>query len=235
VNYFGHAWVAAWFSGKSPFVFGAMLPDFANILGVAIPTSRHPELEAGIRLHHETDRVFHDAKTFRELELGALATLGAAGLPKGARRALAHVGVEFLIDAELDRHAPSWGGYAAALRFGASVSCSSELCWRDVDMNEPLAVLCQRLAMSERPSLHRRLATRLVQTLASRPRLALEPDHVPLVEAWLGECQPLVAARLPSLLVELARGLGAPYAERAIFHERSWTSSRIAALAASPS
>ena len=64
MNFFGHAWVAAWFSGNEPFILGAMLPDLANVLRAPPPSSRHAELSAGIRMHHETDRVFPHAYTF---------------------------------------------------------------------------------------------------------------------------------------------------------------------------
>ena len=213
MNFFGHAWVAGWFSQREPFILGSMLPDFANVLGVSPPASRHAELSAGIELHHATDRVFHDTEAFGALEHGAREALGNAGLRKGARRALAHIGVEFLIDAELGRRSPEWAGYARALDYGSSGACGSELSWRgsDTSASERLASLCSRLAsVAREPADTRVLARRLVATLASRPRLALIPAEVPLVEAWLGECRPEVQARLPDLLAQLARELDAP-------------------------
>jgi hypothetical protein len=210
MNFFGHAWVAGWFSEQAPFILGAMLPDFASALGVAEPTSRHPELHAGIRLHHQTDRVFHQAAVFRELEQDGRAWLSKAGVAKGSRRALAHVGVEYLIDAELERHSPHWQGYAQALHFAGSAVCRDELQWGDAGVGERLTTLCQRIGASTRDTGTRRLASRLVATLASRARLALSSDDAPHVEPWLSECRPKVAALLPSLLDELTRELGAP-------------------------
>jgi hypothetical protein len=210
MNFFGHAWVAGWFSERAPFILGAMLPDFASALGVAAPTSRHPELEAGIRLHHQTDRAFHQAAAFRELEQGGRAWLSEAGVAKGSRRALAHVGVEFLIDAELSRRSPTWQGYDVALRFADSTACHDELHWGDASASERLTALCQRLAAASRDTDSRRLASRLAATLAGRARLALSSDDARRVEPWLVECRPKVAALLPSLLAELTRELGAP-------------------------
>jgi acyl carrier protein phosphodiesterase len=212
MNFFGHAWVAGWFSEQAPFILGSMLPDFASALRVAPPTSHHPELEAGIVLHHRTDRVFHETAAFRELEHAARASLSELGVPNGARRALAHVGVEFLIDAELELGAPAWQGYDVALRFGSSAACREELHWTDADMGEQLASLCQRLAAGSRRADSRRLACRLVATLAGRPRLALEPGDVAHVEPWLIDRRPHVIALLPSLLAELTTELGAPRA-----------------------
>src|SRR4029453_12839315 len=104
-----------------------------------------PELEAGIRLHHQTDRVFHETGAFRELEQDARSSLSEAGVAKGARRALAHVGIEFLIDAELERRAPAWQGYDLALRFGSTAACRQALRWAGADVGPRLTTLCQHL------------------------------------------------------------------------------------------
>lgn len=210
MNFFGHAWVAGWFSEQPSFILGAMLPDFASALRVAAPTSRNPELDGGIRLHHQTDRVFHGSAAFSELEGSARVALSEAGLPKGARRALAHVGVELLIDEQLSSRAPAWRGYDLALRFGSSTACRAELAWSTAHLSDHFASFCQRLALSSRPASSARLAARLVAALAGRPRLALQPDDEARVEPWLERCRPHVVALMPGLLAELTRELGAP-------------------------
>jgi hypothetical protein len=238
MNSFGHAWVAAWFCVDSaarvdsePFLLGSMLPDLASALRTAVPGSRHTELAAGIRLHHETDRVFHATSTFQALEHQARLGLSAAGLSKGPRRALAHVGIEFLIDDELgpsDERCAVIACYAAALRFGAGSACRPLLHWRNTIDAERFAQLCRRLAshaeaslaeaavaQAARPSSRdadRRLAARLVACLAGRPRLELQPREEAALEPWLAACRPAVAAATPTLLSELADGLGAPVA-----------------------
>ncbi|MEY4548632.1 MAG: hypothetical protein RL685_4827 [Pseudomonadota bacterium] len=212
VNFFGHAWVAAWFSASEAFALGAMLPDFASVLGVAPPTSSDPELSAGIDLHHQTDHVFHETHVFQGLEQRARSALAGVGVSKGARRALAHVGVEFLIDAELVRRAPGWRGFTLALRYGSSERCGAELTWRQRapgDTSQRLSRLCSRLAAAEPSSEPTRIASRLVAALSSRPRLRLQAEEVPFVEAWLEECAPEVQGSLDELLAELAHGLGA--------------------------
>jgi hypothetical protein len=235
MNFFGHAWVAAWFSNSEPFLLGAMLPDLASALRTAVPGSRHAELAAGIRLHHATDRVFHATATFQSLEHRARVGLSAAGLSKGPRRALAHIGVEFLIDDELgpssERRAVI-GAYAAALRFGAHSACRPLLHWSNALDADRFAHLCHRFAAhadaahaeaahtpaaqtpaapaSPRHDADRRLAARLIACLAGRPRLELQPREEAALEPWLAACRPAVAAATPSLLSELAGGLDAP-------------------------
>jgi hypothetical protein len=187
-----------------------MLPDFASVLGVAPPTSRHAELSAGIELHHQTDRAFHQTAVFQGLEQRARGALAGAGVSKGARRALAHVGVELLIDAELVRRAPGWAGFAEALRFGSSAGCGEVLDWRPRtpgDASERLARLCSRLAGVEPPSDVARIAARLVAALSARPRLSLRAEEEPVVQAWLADCAPEVAASLEQLLHQIRSGL----------------------------
>jgi hypothetical protein len=208
MNFFGHAWVAGWFSQQEPFVLGAMLPDLTSLLRLPAPASRHPGLSAGIRLHHDTDRAFHQSRVFAGLEQRARATLAALGLPKGPRRALAHVGVEFLIDEELAQSAPSWSGYTSALQFGGSEPGRSALAWGSAEGEQRFAALCRRLTTlahvrADIPAL----IPRLFATLAGRPRLELEPEHAPLVSTWLGEAAPQVSVGLPELLGELEAAL----------------------------
>ena len=189
-------------------MLGAMLPDLANLLRLPEPASRHPSLSAGIRLHHETDRVFHQSRVFASLEQGARGTLAALGLPKGPRRALAHVGIEFLIDEELAQKAPSWTGYTSALRFGGSAAGRSALAWADAQAEQRFTALCQRLTRlahvrADIPALLARLSA----TLADRPRLKLSDEHAPLVSSWLVEALPQVALGMPELLAELQAAL----------------------------
>jgi hypothetical protein len=233
MNFFGHAWVAAWFSDSEPFLLGSMLPDLASALRGAVPRSPDAAVSAGIRLHHETDRVFHAAPTFQSLEHRARCALVSAGVSKGPRRALAHIGIEFLIDDELgpgDARSAVITQYAAALRFGASAACRPVLHWSNAADADRFAGLCRRLAAhaeaahaqargggktpTERDA-DRRLAARLVACLAGRPRLELRLQEEVVLEPWLAACRPAVAAATPCLLRELARGLEAPAARLA--------------------
>jgi hypothetical protein len=211
MNFYGHAWVAGWFSEREPFILGSMLPDFASMLRVAAPVSRTVELSAGIRLHHRTDVVFHQATAFCTLEREARRALEVAGVTKGARRALAHVGVEFLIDEQLGERAPGWAGYVRALHFGGSEACSSALDWTLAGSGERFGALCRRLVgAANRSAGDEVLAARLVASLAGRPRLELSAAEAELLVPWLAECRPRVASLMPELLAELARELDAP-------------------------
>ena len=75
MNFFGHATVASWVSNAPAVVLGAMLPDFATMIRARPPTAKQPELWRGVRLHHDTDAVFHDHPVFRELCADAVAAL----------------------------------------------------------------------------------------------------------------------------------------------------------------
>ncbi|HTV23386.1 MAG TPA: hypothetical protein VMG12_32075 [Polyangiaceae bacterium] len=232
MNSFGHAWVAAWFSVRAPFLLGSILPDLASALRTSVPRALEPELAAGIQLHHDTDRVFHTTGAFQSLEHHARTRLADAGLSKGPRRALAHIGIEFLIDDELGRdddalsqaatRPAAVARYAAALRFGASPSCRSLLHWSNAADADRFALLCHRLgniavpANSARPAdADRRLSSRLIACLSGRPRLELQPHETLAIEPWLADCRPHVAAITPSLLAELAQALEAPSLEAA--------------------
>jgi hypothetical protein len=208
MNFFGHAWIASWFSQQEPFVLGAMLPDLANMLRLPAPSTEHPELVAGVSLHHETDRAFHASQAFTGLERGALAALSALGFPKGARRALAHVGVEFLIDEQLALETPAWSGFHTALEFGGSPASRGLLSWGSEEHEQRFALLCRRLAaLSHGRDGIPALVKRLFGTLAGRPRLALGSEYAPHLAAWLTAATPLVSQRLPELLAELEQAL----------------------------
>jgi hypothetical protein len=208
MNFFGHAWIAGWFSQQEPFVLGAMLPDLANMLRLPAPATEHPALAAGIDLHHETDRAFHASQAFTGLERGALSALAALGFPKGPRRALAHVGVEFLIDEQLAHRAPGWSGYQLALEFGGSAASQGLLAWGSEQEEQRFALLCRRLAaLSHARDGIPALVKRLFGTLAGRPRLALGAEYAPHLAAWLTASTPLVSQRLPGLLAELEQAL----------------------------
>jgi hypothetical protein len=208
MNFFGHAWIAGWFSQQEPFVLGSMLPDLANMLRLPAPSTEHPDLAAGIGFHHETDRAFHASRAFTELERGALSALSGLGFPKGARRALAHVGVEFLIDEQLALEAPAWSGYHTALEFGGSAASRGLIAWGSAQEEQRFALLCRRLAaLSHGRDGIPALVKRLFGTLAGRPRLALAAESAPHLAAWLAAATPLVSQRLPDLLAELEHAL----------------------------
>lgn len=218
MNFFGHALVAAARVSDSEFVLGSMLPDFISILGVRPPRLEMGTLARGVAFHHRTDAVFHDSAVFRSLQRQASEQLLALGVRRGPVRAVAHVGVELLIDAalawSLSDTAPSADeSYLGALDLGSAPLASlSPQAWSE---SERLMALCQRLrqlgvgrfrvdadgAMSE-----------LGRILARRPRLALLDTEAAAVRGWAAQAHVVVKTDLPLLLEELKNGLEGHFA-----------------------
>ncbi len=215
MNYFGHAVLASERTKDCRFVLGAMLPDLASILHTACPTSREPMLGDGLAFHHATDAVFHQTATFIELNHDAVHILRALGLRRGPARAVAHIGTEMLLDANLCRHEGHRETYQEALRYAAGSRL--DLAWVSAELSQAFTGLATHLldrgeaAHSATPE---RLSFRLARALEGRARLALGEDELPLV-AHFGELfAPRVADVAESLLGEVRDGLVARAALR---------------------
>jgi hypothetical protein len=208
VNFLGHAAVATWRSADGAFVLGAMLPDFASMLGARPPATRHANLEAGMQFHYRTDEVFHRSGAFVELTRSALAWLLGRGVERGRARAVAHVGVELLLDAELAREEPVRRAYLGALRRGAPRDLGAHLVWALPDGRREFEDLRGRLlargASGEAPTAAA-TTLRLRRALATRPRLALDDVTEMVARDWVVAARPLVAARAGDLARELSR------------------------------
>lgn len=208
MNYFGHAVLASERTRDCRFVLGAMLPDLASILHTACPTSREPVLGDGLAFHHATDAVFHQATTFVELNHDALGILRALGLRRGPARAVAHIGTEMLLDANLCQHEGHRETYQDALRYAA---CSRlDLAWLSAEHAQAFTGLATHLlergeaAHSAAPE---RLSFRLARALEGRERLALSEDELPLVARFGELFAPRVTDATESLLCEVRDGL----------------------------
>lgn len=187
MNYFGHAAVATLRGANARFVLGAMLPDLIPMAGVPIPrTFADRDLNSGLSFHIETDALFHNTRTFIELNRKALSDLRALGVSRGPARACAHIGVEMWIDTELAESHASRSGYESAL---------SELCQRP-QVLEPLAHeerlraahLCDHLLRMGRSVFHpsaEKFALRLHRTLSPRERLVPNADELILIANYL--------------------------------------------------
>jgi hypothetical protein len=208
MNFFGHAVVAGWHCSEPAFVLGAMLPDLAEILSTRLARARDPLIARGVRCHLATDRCFHRSEVFRSLEARALLELAAAGVAKGPRRGVAHIGVELLIDDELATDESARHGFHAALAWAAHGGADDALEWSTPSAPRALGALCARLlevGRSQARLTPERLAARLARILEHRPRLALEPRDVDAIARWAESAAPDVALRLPGLLAELER------------------------------
>ena len=222
MNFFGHAVLAAAHAQGSEFVLGAMLPDFISILGVRPPRLEMGTLARGVTFHHRTDAVFHGTAVFRSLQSQASEHLLALGVRRGPVRAVAHVGVELLIDAALawslaeatpSESAASDESYLGALELGsAPLNSLAPEVWSE---SQRLMGLCQRLRQAgvDRFRVDADGAmTELGRILARRPRLALVDAEAAAVSLWARQAFVVVKTDLPLLLDELKNGLEARFA-----------------------
>ena len=210
MNFFGHAVVASW-QGKAPgFVLGAMLPDFASMSETRLAEVDHPELSAGVALHHRTDRVFHAASHFVALCREARQALGARGLGRGHAYAVAHLGVELLLDGWLVERREAREAYASALRCGRQGERGRHIHWLDGEGRQRWRRLRRRLEEHGPPEDYRDpalVAARIERILRPRPRLALDAPRLEITARYLPELQQLVHARATRLVDELRQGL----------------------------
>jgi hypothetical protein len=211
VNFFGHAVVATWRSESPGFVLGAMLPDFATMLGTRPPAVENAELERGVAFHHRTDHVFHDAPTFRRLQLEARGTLRAMGLPRPSALAVGHIGVEILLDATLADDARGVAGYLAALAAAPEAALGQHIAWNDEALRHRFQMLASALAgrgVTAASRAAEATAVRVSRALSTRPRLRLTEDGEHIVHAWAAASGPVVATAAPALIAEIRTGLG---------------------------
>jgi hypothetical protein len=222
MNFFGHAALAASHYGDerplpspselSRLCAGSMLPDFIGMLRLGRPTLADPIVVRGVAFHHKSDEAFHELPSFLYLSRQAFAWLSEQGMPRGPARAVAHIGIEMLLDEVFAQRAEAREAYVAALRvpLGQLMSFS-------------IASDAERLAALQRALLERAstaldapaslVAERIRRTLAGRPRLATDDAGQQLLVRWVALTRPAVAAEAPevfaALRVRLANSGGA--------------------------
>ncbi len=204
MNFFGHATIAGRFESDPVFVLGAMLPDFCTMLGFRPPEPASGQLGAGVRFHHVTDHAFHDLERFQRLNRDAAADLTARGVRRGTARAVAHVGVELLLDAELAESDAARATYLSALTVGHDPELVLRASFAGAE-GERLGQLTRTLTgrgVAKRPS-GSSVVERLERALASRPRLAITSEDVPRVGEWVELFRSRVVASAPTLVREL--------------------------------
>jgi hypothetical protein len=212
MNFFGHAALAAGhFSGLSPrprepdlalLCAGSMLPDFVGMLRIGRPAVLDEHVARGVAFHHRTDHAFHELPSFQRLSRDAFAWLSAEQLPRGPARAVAHIGVEILLDEVLSSDASSRDAYRAALL----VPLESALSFAAASDAERLATLRSALLERAATQLHpssELVAERIRRTLAGRPRLATDASTQPQLTRWVEWTRPLVTSAAPELLASL--------------------------------
>lgn len=189
VNFFGHAAVASWASQRPGVVLGAMLPDFATMCGGRIEAVDDDEVDRGVALHHTTDAVFHQLPVVTALMRELDARLDERGCARGPRRAVAHIGVELLLDGELTGEPAYRAAYLAGLAHDAALR------WRGSDEAPRFAILIERLRERGVPDDLRRpaaITARLHRILAHRPLLAPSGDDLRAIGDALAGFQPRV-------------------------------------------
>jgi hypothetical protein len=210
LNFLGHALLATWKRPEPLFVLGSMLPDFASMTGARLAphVDGDSPLGQGIAFHHATDDVFHGSSAFLRLMQESMDRLLAAGVGRGPARAIAHIGVELLIDGELlVEHDLLAGAFTGAL------SAAPELeprFFRDPNGHLSYRVLHQRLSAHGAPHDYRNVEAvgrRLARILAPRPRLRLAEGDEIHVQRTLTEVQAAVRPALPGLIDELRAAL----------------------------
>ncbi len=212
MNFFGHAALAAsHFTNLDPSLdtavlptvcVGAMLPDFIGMLRLGRPTIHDSVLATGVAFHHATDEAFHDLPSFHRLSRQAFAWLSERNLPRGPARAVAHIGIEILLDEVLAAEASARDAYRAAL----GVPLPSLLAFENPRDNERLAALQAALltrAATQLEPTPELVAERITRSLAGRPRLATDAAGQILLGGWVTATRPLVAAEAPEVFATL--------------------------------
>ena len=210
MNFYGHAVVAAWRRAEPAFVLGAMLPDFATMIRARPPESGHEAIEQGIAFHHETDEVFHRNPTFLDLSRAAFDWLLARGVGRGSARAVAHIGVEMLLELPLSADLHAQRLYRAALDGATEAGLGRHVGWRSgqerASFERLRAALVARGEMiaDVAPEV---IAERLRRALSGRPLLALDEPAARVVRDWIVAVRLTVAIQAQPLVRELSSQL----------------------------
>jgi len=215
MNFFGHAWIArrneaTRGSIRAEFVLAAMLPDFASMLRTRPPAATLDTLQAGLAFHHRTDDAFHGSPSFLEFSHEASRFLHGRGLPRGTARAVAHVGVELLLDAAFARENEANEAYLSAVDCALTEHVQGHIHWQASDAHERFRHLCLNLRsrgpVHENPAAEL-VAQRLRSILADRPRLAMDDHGQSVVREWVSSARPRINLGAPRLLREVEQRL----------------------------
>jgi hypothetical protein len=211
MNFFGHAALAAsHFSERQPaeaqhlptLCLGAMLPDFIGMLRLGRPTVHDSVLATGVAFHHGTDEVFHDLPGFQRLSRQAFSWLSERDMPRGPARAVAHMGIEMLLDEVMASEAAARDAYISALQvpLHQRLDFASPL---DAERLRGLldALLTRTWSYVEPPA--ELVAERIRRSLAGRPRLATDDAGQALLGGWVTATRPHVTAEAPEVLAML--------------------------------
>lgn len=174
MNFVSHVHIAKRRERDSRFLLGAMLPDLATMSGARLGEQLDEVIERGVAEHHRADDAFHGGDRFVELCRDLGESLRLAGLPDGTSRAVAHVGIELLLDGEVLLDPDTRALFVAAIDEAGPTRSGGALVFRMGGGR--FGEVHARLSRLGPPDGYRDpefVADRLVQILASRPRLAI--------------------------------------------------------------
>lgn len=201
MNFFAHAAVAADLDPDPRFVLGSMLPDLASMGRVKLGAVADAWVARGVDCHHRTDAVFHRADWFRTMCRDGERALEAAGVGRGPAAAVAHVGIEMLLDGLLLEQEAAAEAYRSAIAldddFGIELRRGNPLGVRRV-----LGKL-REIGLPDDYRSPERVAMRLEQILRSRPRLAFGPGDEARVVPWLDATRDALAPQAERRLREV--------------------------------
>jgi acyl carrier protein phosphodiesterase len=215
MNFFGHALIAQRDEAtrgpiRAEFVLGAMLPDFAAMLRTRPPLATRAALSAGVSFHHRTDDAFHGSHFFLEFSRQASSFLSERGVSRGTARAVAHVGVELLLDAAFAGESGANEAYLSAIACALTEQVHGFIHWQTSDAGERFRHLChnlhQRGGLQEHPESEL-VAQRLQRILADRPRLAVDDRSLLVVLEWVESARSQITSGAPQLLREVEQRL----------------------------
>lgn len=196
--------VACWRDDAAPHLLGALLPDLATMAGARGVQIDHPTIEAGVRLHHEADAVFHADPLFIGLCSTGRAELQALGVRRATALGAAHVGIELLLDGAWIEDKALLAATRAALDLGTRTPA---LRWPKNSGARPRFVeVCRRFGAPDALTGYRDAAEvgrRLARILGRHHRLAPRPDDLAPLRAWVQQSQPGVLAAAPPLAQSL--------------------------------
>ena len=208
MNYFGHAAVASWHSAEPAAALGSMLPDFATMSGAQLAEPTDEGIARGIALHHATDSAFHQLPPVLALMRELDDRLQAGGCARGPRRAVAHIGVELLLDGVLVEVAAYRDGYLAALEHD-----TGGLRFREPDDAPRFTALHMRLRGYGVPDDLKRpesIVHRMHRMLAHRPLLAPSAADLAAIRTALVEHKPRVEVAAETVLRGMRAALTSP-------------------------
>lgn len=212
MNFFGHAALAAsHFEAQRPspdeaelwrLCAGAMLPDFWGMLRLRRPAVRDDSVARGVQFHHATDAEFHELASFHRLSRDAFAWLSEHGLPRGPARAVAHIGIEMLLDEVFAREASARDAYRGALALPLAELLDFPAPEDGPRLTALQQALLGRTAWLQQPPAEL-VAERITRTLSGRPRLATDAAGQLLLGHWVTRSRPQVEAEAPEVLAAL--------------------------------